>query len=164
MFTLYRITFVPARRPYRIGLRFTHKNGDFRTISVTERNCSAPISKVESDISDRCLYYTGYLFVSARKAAICIACVAWRFCRAGRTRGVAARKRKIVAPAPISSRFFCPRPPLLLSDQNRHATQATICMVYSKYFDQKSGFNLGNSYYFKCIQPLLKTAYLLDFW
>ena len=25
----------------------------------------------------------------------------------------------------ISSRFFCPRPPLLLSNQNRHATQAT---------------------------------------
>ena len=32
-----------------------------------------------------------------------------------------------VAPAPISSRFLCPRPPLLLSspNQNRHATQAT---------------------------------------
>ena len=31
-----------------------------------------------------------------------------------------------VAPAPISSRFLCPRPPLLLSapNQNRHATQA----------------------------------------
>ena len=50
----------------------------------------------------RCLYYTGYLFVSARKAAICI--------------------------------------------------------VYSKHFDQKSGFNMGNLYYIKCIQPLLKTA------
>ena len=57
-----------------------------------------------------------------------IACVAWRFCRAGRRSGVAARKiKKIqVAPAPISSRFLCPRPPLLLSspNQNRHATQA----------------------------------------
>ena len=32
-----------------------------------------------------------------------------------------------VAPAPISSRFLCPRPPFLLSapNQNRHATQAT---------------------------------------
>ena len=31
-----------------------------------------------------------------------------------------------VAPAPISSRFLCPRPPLLFSapNQNRHATQA----------------------------------------
>ena len=29
--------------------------------------------------------------MSARKAAICIACVAWRFCRAGRTRGVAEK-------------------------------------------------------------------------
>ena len=53
-----------------------------------------------------------------------IACVAWRFCRAGRTSGEAARKIK--TPAPISSRFLCPRPPLLLSapNQNRHATQA----------------------------------------
>ena len=52
-----------------------------------------------------------------------IACVAWRFCRAGRTSGEAARK---VAPAPISLRFLCPRPPSLLSapNQNRHATQA----------------------------------------
>ena len=34
--------------------------------------------------------------------------------------------RAQVAPAPISSRFLCPRPPLLLSspNQNRHATQA----------------------------------------
>ena len=33
-----------------------------------------------------------------------------------------------VAPAPISSRFLCPRRPLLLSapNQNRHATQANI--------------------------------------
>ena len=48
-------------------------------------------------------------FLSAKA----LACVAWRFCRAGR--------------APISSRFLCPRPPLLLSapNQNRHATQAT---------------------------------------
>ena len=33
-----------------------------------------------------------------------------------------------VASAPISSRFLCPRPPLLLSapNQNRHATQASV--------------------------------------
>ena len=73
---------------------------------------------------------------------IVIACVAWRFCRAGRTSGVAAkfarearenerrsREKKKVAPAPISWRFFCPRPPLLLSNQNRHATQATIVIA-----------------------------------
>ena len=37
-------------------------------------------------------------------------------------------KNKKVAPAPISSRFLCPRPPLLLSspNQNRHATQARL--------------------------------------
>ena len=33
-----------------------------------------------------------------------------------------------VASAPISSRFLCPRPPLLLSapSENRHATQASL--------------------------------------
>ena len=49
-----------------------------------------------------------------------IACVAWRFCRAGRRSGVAT-----------SSRFLCPRPPLLLSspNQNRHATQANFSIM-----------------------------------
>lgn len=28
MFTLYRITFPPARKTYQIGLLFTHTNGD----------------------------------------------------------------------------------------------------------------------------------------
>ena len=37
---------------------FTHKNGDFGAVSVTERSCAAPISKLESRISDRCSYYT----------------------------------------------------------------------------------------------------------
>ena len=59
MFTLYRIAFAPARRPYQIGLLFTHKSGDFGVISVTERSCAARISKVESHISDRCSCYTG---------------------------------------------------------------------------------------------------------
>ena len=55
------IDFVPARKQDRIGLLFTHKNGDIGAISVTERSCAAPISKVESQISDRCSYYTGAL-------------------------------------------------------------------------------------------------------
>ena len=29
VFILYRIAFTPARKQYRIWLRFTHKNGDF---------------------------------------------------------------------------------------------------------------------------------------
>jgi len=33
----------------QIRLLFTHKKGDFCAISVTERSCSAPISKVEED-------------------------------------------------------------------------------------------------------------------
>ena len=41
-------------RPYRIGLLFSHENGDFGAISVTKRSCVDPISKVESHISDRC--------------------------------------------------------------------------------------------------------------
>ena len=38
------------------------------------------------------------------------------------------RRRFLVAPAPISSKFHCPRPPWLVCtpDQNRHATQAKI--------------------------------------
>ena len=42
------------------------KNGDFGAIFVTERSWAAPISQVESHISDRCPYYTGQLFVSER--------------------------------------------------------------------------------------------------
>ena len=57
--TLYRIDFAPARKPYRIGHLFAHKNGHFGAISVTERSCAAPISKVESYISERCSRYTG---------------------------------------------------------------------------------------------------------
>ena len=58
MFTQYRIAYALARKPYRIELLFTHKNGDFGEISVTERSCAAPISKMGSHISDRCSYYT----------------------------------------------------------------------------------------------------------
>ena len=49
---------------------FTHKNGDFGAISVTERSCAAPISNVERrHISDRCSYsFTGKHFERARKA------------------------------------------------------------------------------------------------
>ena len=36
MFTPYRKAFAPARKPYRIGLPFTHKNGDLSEISVRE--------------------------------------------------------------------------------------------------------------------------------
>ena len=50
MFTLNRIALVPA--PDGIDL-FTQKNGDFGAISVTERLCAAPISEVESHLSDR---------------------------------------------------------------------------------------------------------------
>ena len=61
MFTLYRVAFALAKNwPYRIGLMFTHENGDFGAISVAGRSYEAPISKAESDISDRCSYYTGY--------------------------------------------------------------------------------------------------------
>ena len=46
------------------------KNGDFGALFVTERSWAAPISQVESHISDRCSYYNGQLFVSGR-TAIC---------------------------------------------------------------------------------------------
>ena len=54
-FTVYQIAFVSLLKLYRKGLLF--KNGCGGAISVTERRCAAPISKVESHISDRCSYY-----------------------------------------------------------------------------------------------------------
>ena len=38
---------------YWRGLLFTHNTGKFCVISVTERNCAAPMSNVERHISDR---------------------------------------------------------------------------------------------------------------
>ena len=64
--TLYQVAFTPAQKQYRIGLQFTHKNGDFGAISVMERSWVAPITKVESHISDRCSYYTEKLLLLAR--------------------------------------------------------------------------------------------------
>ena len=63
--------FAPARKPYLLFTR--RKNGDLGATSVTERSCAAPrraapISKVVRNISDRCSYYIGLLFLSARKA------------------------------------------------------------------------------------------------
>ena len=56
--------FAPTRKPNRIGSLFTHENGDFGSISATERSChTALISKVESHISYRIgvyIHYTGY--------------------------------------------------------------------------------------------------------
>ena len=48
------VAFVPPRKSDRMELLFTHKHGCGDAISVTERSCAAPISKVESQISDRC--------------------------------------------------------------------------------------------------------------
>ena len=52
-----------ARKSYRMGHLFTNKNGCGGAISVTERSCAAPISKVERHISDRCSHYTGQLLM-----------------------------------------------------------------------------------------------------
>ena len=55
MFTPYWIALAraPAGKPYGIRLLFTHKNGDFGAISVSERSCDVPITKVAHYISDR---------------------------------------------------------------------------------------------------------------
>ena len=58
MVKLYWIAFVPPRKSYRIGILFTHMNGDFDAISMTERNCVTPISKVESHVLDTLGVYT----------------------------------------------------------------------------------------------------------
>ena len=64
-FILYRITFTPARKPYRIGLLFTHGREElFRRDSVTELGYATLISKVESYIyiSDRYPYQIQHCF------------------------------------------------------------------------------------------------------
>ena len=54
IFTLHRIAFAPARECYWIGrLLFTPKNSDFGAISVAERSCAPPISKVERHLLDK---------------------------------------------------------------------------------------------------------------
>ena len=47
--TLYQISLAPARKPYRIGLLFTHKNGDCEAISIIERS-RADLIRGESQI------------------------------------------------------------------------------------------------------------------
>jgi len=37
-----RIALLPAGKPYLMGLVFTHKNGDFGSVSVKEWGCAAP--------------------------------------------------------------------------------------------------------------------------
>ena len=47
MSTRYRIALAQARKPYPVGFLFTYENGEFGAISVTERSCPSPISKVD---------------------------------------------------------------------------------------------------------------------
>jgi len=56
MFTLYRISFVPAPGKLSLmGFLFTYKNGDSaRFLPVSERSCAVQISKVESHTSGKC--------------------------------------------------------------------------------------------------------------
>ena len=67
-----------------------------------------------------------------------LACVAWRFCRARRTSGEAARITK-------TSWFLCPRPPLLLSapNQNRNATQAKSVVIGTWILDSNRSWYSG---------------------
>ena len=58
MVKLYWIAFVPPRKSYRIGILFTHMKGDFDAISMTERNCVTPISKVETHVLDKLGVYS----------------------------------------------------------------------------------------------------------
>ena len=62
MFTLYRTAVPPPRNSYHIGLLFTHKSNSGGAISVTERSCAVPISKVESHVWYWCSHYIGQLF------------------------------------------------------------------------------------------------------
>ena len=55
--TIFARAFAPARKQYWIGLLLTLKNiSDSGAISVTERGCTASISKAESHISDKSVH------------------------------------------------------------------------------------------------------------
>ena len=73
-----------------------------------------------------------HLYASLRSMAVLSSRAQERRSRQIRARRARERARKVV-PAPISSRFLCPRPPLLLSapNQNRHATQAIYMLSLS---------------------------------
>ena len=45
-----RVAFAPAQKLYLVGPLFTHVNGYFGAISVTEQSCAASISEVETHI------------------------------------------------------------------------------------------------------------------
>ena len=103
MFVLYRIVFAPAK----IALLFTHKNSDFDVISVTERSCATPISKVEGHI----------------------ACVAG----AKRGGGAGGRKANRIPSIPLS--FSIPSYLLALSMPATHAKSHMLdrCSYYTGY-------------------------------
>ena len=54
----------------RIGLLFTHKNGDFGSISATGRSCTVSISNGESHISDRCVHIKANSFSCQQEEVI----------------------------------------------------------------------------------------------
>jgi len=68
MSTLHQTAFTLAQKSYQIGLRFTHKDGEFGVIFVMERSCAALIYKVERHVSNRCSYYTEWIIVVASRA------------------------------------------------------------------------------------------------
>ena len=55
---LYRIAFAPLPKSYERGLLFTHKKSCGGSISVMKLRCPAPISQVESHISDGQVFHT----------------------------------------------------------------------------------------------------------
>ena len=58
LFTRNRIPFAPARKPKPIRLLFTHRNGDFGVITVTERSCAALISRIGASHIGQVLCHT----------------------------------------------------------------------------------------------------------
>ena len=56
LFTLTADSFCDGTKTIPDRLPFTDNNGDFGANFVTERRCTAPISRVGSHLSDRCSY------------------------------------------------------------------------------------------------------------
>ena len=65
MFTPYRMALASARNPYQIGLLFTHNNGDFGAISVTEPRGASPYNGLygEALLERNTFFRLGYIYL-----------------------------------------------------------------------------------------------------
>ena len=78
MTTLYLKDLAPAQKPYRIGLLLTHRNGDFRAVSVTKRSCTVPLLTRVLKVETRPGYFScWHVIFSLKQFAGVMVCSYW---------------------------------------------------------------------------------------